>query len=186
MHTQYLALVLLGRAVLLAAAPLKFRAALDKRDNLAIIETALAPVFGALSAVDLATVSLDGTPAAANQLAAASEEAQAAVNEATIIVRATGDLTVAKSLKLRKSTETLASQTKTTLDDLVSRKPILDQLGVSSVALTSLEQQEAATMSLSDALTQKIPSIGQSEAASDKSEMEAMFNKAIAVYAVSA
>ncbi|KAK2054102.1 hypothetical protein LY76DRAFT_467469, partial [Colletotrichum caudatum] len=184
MHTQYLALGLLCRAVLLTAAPLKSRTSLEKRDNLATIETALAPVFGALSAVDLAVVSLDGTTIAAKKLFEASQGVETTVKEATIIVRATGDLTVSKSLKLRKSTDTLASQTKTTLDDLVSHKPILDTLGFSGTVLLSLQQQEAATMSLSQALTEKVPMIGQQQAASDKSNMEAMFTKAIAAYSV--
>ncbi|KAK2040631.1 hypothetical protein LZ31DRAFT_603854 [Colletotrichum somersetense] len=184
MHTQYLALGLLCRAVLLTAAPLKPRTSFEKRDNLATIETALSPVFGALSAVDSAVVSLDGTALAAQRLYDASQGVQATVDEATITVRATGPLSVSHSLKLRKSTDTLASQTKTTLDDLVSHKSILDTLGFSSTVLLSLEQQEAATMALSEALAEKVPMIGQPEAASDKSNMEAMFTKAIAAYSV--
>ncbi|KAK1997951.1 hypothetical protein LX36DRAFT_607924 [Colletotrichum falcatum] len=184
MHSQYLVLGLLGRAVLLAAAPIGPAEAVERRDNLATIETALAPVIQSLSAVDLAVNSLDGTTVSVNKLLAASEEAQTSVDKATIIVRAAGDLSVSHSLKLRKTTDTLATQTKTTLDDLVSHKAVLDQLGFSAAALVSLQQQEASSMALSDALVDKVPKIGQSEAASDKSNMEAMFDSAIAAYSV--
>ncbi|KDN68609.1 hypothetical protein CSUB01_10482 [Colletotrichum sublineola] len=185
MRTQYL-IGILGSAVLLTAVPLKFRAAVEKRDNLATIEIALEPVFGTISAVDLAVVNLDGTTVAANKLYTASQEIKTTVDKATITVRAAGDLTVSKAMKLRKSTDTLAAQTKTTLDDLVSRKPILDKLGFSSLAMETLLKQEASTMALSEALSEKVPKIGQQMAASDKSNMEMMFNKAIAAYSVPA
>ncbi|KZL79730.1 cell wall protein [Colletotrichum incanum] len=186
MQTQSLVLGLLGQAVLLAAIPLRAKAVIERRDNLEIIETALAPVFSSLRSVDAAVLALDGTPTTANNLLTVSQQNEVIVNQAILDVRATGDLSATKSLKLRQTTDELASQTKLTLDDLVVRKPILDKLGVSNVALQNLQQQQISSLSLSDALAEKVPKVGQKQAAADKGNLQSILSKAVAAYSVPA
>ncbi|GJC87763.1 hypothetical protein ColLi_10601 [Colletotrichum liriopes] len=186
MHTQSLILGLLGQAVLLAAVPLKPRAAIERRDNLDIIEMALDPVFSSLRSIDAAVLALDGTPTTANNLLAVSQQNQVIVNQAILNVRASGDLSASKSLKLRQTTDSLAAQTKTTLGDLVARKPILDKLGVSNVALQTLQQQQISSLSLSDALAEKVPKAGQKKAAEDKGNLQSILSQAVAAYSVPA
>ncbi|GKT41256.1 uncharacterized protein ColSpa_01437 [Colletotrichum spaethianum] len=185
MHAQTLVLGLLGQAVLLLAAPLKPRAVIERRNDLDNIQATLAPIFASLQNVDVAVLGL-GTPASAANLLAASQQVQVSLNQATVNVRAIGDLSAAKSLKLRQTTDSLASQTRSTLNDLVARKPILDQLGVSNVALQSLQQQRVATMSLSQALAEKVPRVGQKDATADQISLQAIFNQAIAAFSIPA
>ncbi|KAJ0163595.1 hypothetical protein CTA2_2740 [Colletotrichum tanaceti] len=176
---------LLGPTVLIAAVPLKPRpVTIESRDGLDDIETALAPVFGSLQSVDAAVLALDGTPNAAANLLGASEQIQVTINQATLTVRASRDLSAAKSLRLRRTTDDLAAQTEATVNDLVARKPILDQLGVSTVALQSLQKQQIASMSLSEALAAKVPRVGQKEAAEDMASLQSVFTRAIAAYSV--
>ncbi|GJC93043.1 cell wall protein [Colletotrichum higginsianum] len=187
MHAPSFTFGLLGQAVLIAAVPLKPRpVTIESRDSLDDIEIALVPVFDSLQRVDAAVLALDGTPNAAANLLGASQQIQVTINQATLTVRASRDLSAAKSLMLRRTTDNLAAQTKTTVNDLVARKPILDQLGVSTVALQSLQKQQMASMSLSEALAAKVPKVGQKEAAADMATLQSIFTQAIAAYSVPA
>ncbi|TQN64559.1 hypothetical protein CSHISOI_10889 [Colletotrichum shisoi] len=187
MHAPSFTFGLLGQAVFIAAVPLKSRpVAIEGRDSLDDIEIALAPVFDSLQRVDAAVLALDGTPNAAANLLGASQQITVTINQATLTVRASRDLSAAKSLMLRRTTDNLAAQTKTTVNDLVARKPILDQLGVSTVALQALQKQQMASMSLSESLAAKVPKIGQKEAAADMATLQSIFTQAIAAYSVPA
>ncbi|TEA14132.1 hypothetical protein C8034_v003179 [Colletotrichum sidae] len=174
-----LVIALLGQSAIVAAAPASF---LGARDNLDVIESALAPVSLSLAQVDSAVLALDGGPVTANNLLVFSQQAQTATDQATLQIQATGDLGPIRAARLRRITDGLLDQTTTTVNDLVSRKPILDNLGVSSVALESLQRQKISTMALTGALSEKVPRIGQRIAEEDSVQLQSILDTGISAY----
>ncbi|TDZ18249.1 hypothetical protein Cob_v009091 [Colletotrichum orbiculare MAFF 240422] len=174
-----LVIALLGQSAIVAAAPASF---LGARDNLDVIESALAPVSLSLAQVDSAVLALDGGPVTANNLLVFSQQAQTATDQATLQIQATGDLGPIRAARLRRITDGLLDQTTTTVNDLVSRKPILDNLGVSGVALESLQRQKISTMALTGALSEKVPRIGQRIAEEDSVQLQSILDTGISAY----
>ncbi|KAF6805134.1 cell wall protein [Colletotrichum sojae] len=180
MFTLQLVIALLSQSALIAAAP--YNRAIQARDNLDDIVNALAPVSQSLAQVDAAVLALDGGPVTANNLLVSSQQAQAATDQATLNIQASGELGAIRAARLRRTTDALIDQTTTTVNDLVSRKPVLDNLGVSPVALESLQRQKISTMALSAALEEKVPRVGQRIAAEGRSQLESVLDQGIAAY----
>ncbi|WYZ38073.1 hypothetical protein EsH8_II_001579 [Colletotrichum jinshuiense] len=185
MKTQFLIFTLLYQAAFFVAMPLKWPG-IERCDNLDDIEMAIAPVFNSLQMVDAAVLVLDGSASTAKKLLTASQQTQITIEQATPSVRAAGDLTAAKSLKLRRTTDMIIGQTTITVNDLVSRKPILDKLGVSSLVLESLQRQKTSSMALSRALAEKVPKAGQRIAGEGMDNLQSVMNQAIAAYSIPA
>ncbi|KAJ0161539.1 hypothetical protein CTA2_6052, partial [Colletotrichum tanaceti] len=190
MHFLHLVLALFGQAVMIAAVPLQPLRVIqiDERaiGDLGTIEKALAPVSESLANVDAAILSLDGGPVTANNLLIFSQQAQVATDQATVQIQAVDDVGALRAARLRRTTDALIDQTTTTVGDLVSRKPILDNLGVSGVALESLQRQKISSMALTAALEEKVPRVGQRIAAEGRSQIESVLDQGIAAYSVPA
>ncbi|GKT61583.1 cell wall protein [Colletotrichum tofieldiae] len=163
MHSLHLVLALFSQAAITAAVPLRpLRVVeIDERaiGDLDAIERALAPVSESLNNLDAAILSLDGGPVTANNLLIFSQQAQVATDQATVEIQSANDLGAFRAARLRRTTDGLIDQTTTTVSDLVSRKPILDSLGVSGVALESLQRQKISTMALTAALEERVPRV---------------------------
>ncbi|KAK2004379.1 hypothetical protein LX36DRAFT_740307 [Colletotrichum falcatum] len=190
MHSLHLVLALFGQAAINAALPLQslgdaeiLERALGDPDP---IEKALAPVSQSLTNLDNAILALDGGPVSANNLLVVSQQTQQATDQATINIQNAGDLGIFRAARLRRTTDGLIDQTTTTINDLVSRKPILDNMGVSAVALDSLQKQKVSTVALTTALEDKVPRVGQRIAADGRSKIESVMNQGIAAYSVPA
>ncbi|KAL0930507.1 cell wall protein [Colletotrichum truncatum] len=179
MFTLRLVVALLGQSAIIAAAPVH---SIKARDNLDVIENALAPVSQSLAQVDAAVLALDGGAVTANNLLVFSQQAQATTDQATFQIQSAGDLGPIRAARLRRITDGLLDQTTTTVGDLVSRKPILDNLGVSSVALDSLQRQKISTMALSAAIEEKVPRVGQRIAEEDRVQLESILDQGISAY----
>ncbi|GKT45357.1 uncharacterized protein ColSpa_05538 [Colletotrichum spaethianum] len=190
MHSLHLVLAFFGHAAITAAVPLQplRDLELDKRaaGDLDIIERALAPVSDSLSNLDSAILALDGTPGTAANLLAFSQQAQVATDQATVQIQSANDIGAFRAARLRRTTDSLIDQTTTTVSDLVSRKPILDNLGVSNVALESLQRQKISTMALTAALEEKVPRVGQRIAAEGRAQIESVLDQGISAYSTPA
>ncbi|WQF85706.1 Putative Cell wall mannoprotein [Colletotrichum destructivum] len=190
MYSLHLVLALFGQAAMIAAVPLQPLRVIqiDERaiGDLDTIERALAPVSESLANVDAAILSLDGGPVTANNLLIFSQQAQVATDQATVQIQAVDELGAFRAARLRRTTDALIDQTTTTVGDLVSRKPILDNLGVSGVALESLQRQKISSMALTAALEEKVPRVGQRIAAEGRLQLESVLDQGIAAYSVPA
>ncbi|GJC78444.1 hypothetical protein ColLi_01282 [Colletotrichum liriopes] len=186
MHSLHLVLALFSQAAITAAVPLQpLRVVeIDERaaGDLDAIERALAPVSESLNNLDAAILSLDGGPVTANNLLIFSQQAQVATDQATVEIQSANDLGAFRAARLRRTTDGLIDQTTTTVSDLVSRKPILDNLGVSGVALESLQRQKISTMALTAALEERVPRVGQRIAAEGRLQIESVLDQGIAAY----
>uniref|UniRef100_L2FID5 Cell wall protein n=1 Tax=Colletotrichum fructicola (strain Nara gc5) TaxID=1213859 RepID=L2FID5_COLFN len=179
MFTLPLVIALLSQSAIIATAPVN---SIKARDNLDDIEAALAPVSQSLAQVDAAVLALDGGPVTANNLLVFSQQAEATTNQATLQIQQSGSLGAIRAARLRRITDGLLDQTTTTVTDLVSRKPVLDNLGVSGVALDSLQRQKISTMALTAALEEKVPRVGQRIAEEDRAQLENVLDQGIAAY----
>ncbi|KAF4819937.1 hypothetical protein COL26b_006694 [Colletotrichum chrysophilum] len=179
MFTLPLVIALLSQSAIIATAPVN---SIKARDNLDDIEAALAPVSQSLAQVDAAVLALDGGPVTANNLLVFSQQAEATTNQATLQIQQSGSLGAIRAARLRRITDGLLDQTTTTVSDLVSRKPVLDNLGVSGVALDSLQRQKISTMALTAALEEKVPRVGQRIAEEDRAQLENVLDQGIAAY----
>ncbi|KAK1585576.1 hydrophobic surface binding protein A-domain-containing protein, partial [Colletotrichum navitas] len=190
MHPPQLVLALVGQAAIAAAMPLQslWAGEMGKRapGDADAIEKALTPVSQSLTTLDNAILALDGGPVSANNLLIASQQTQTVTEQATAKIQGAGDLGIFRAARLRRTTDDLVDQTTTTINDLVSRKPILDNMGVSAVALDSLQKQKASTVALTAALEDKVPRIGQRIAADSRSKIESVLDQGIAAYSVPA
>ncbi|OHX00438.1 cell wall protein [Colletotrichum incanum] len=190
MRSLHLVLALFSQAAITAAVPLQpIRVVgIDERaiGDLDAIERALAPVSESLNNLDAAILSLDGGPVTANNLLIFSQQTQMATDQATVEIQSANDLGAFRAARLRRTTDGLIDQTTTTVSDLVSRKPILDNLGVSGVALESLQRQKISTMALTAALEEKVPRVGQRIAAEGRLQIESVLDQGIAAYSVPA
>ncbi|KAK1972410.1 hypothetical protein LY78DRAFT_688243 [Colletotrichum sublineola] len=190
MHSLQLVLALFGQAAITAAVPLQSLRAVELGRRAPgdpdAIEKALSPVSQSLTNLDLAILALDGGPVTANNLLVSSQQTQAATEQATVTIQAANDLGPFRAARLRRTTDDLIDQTTTTINDLVSRKPILDNMGVSGVALESLQRQKVSTMALTTALEDKVPRVGQRIAADSRSKIESVLDQGIAAYSVPA
>ncbi|KAK7439452.1 hypothetical protein CaCOL14_008108 [Colletotrichum acutatum] len=186
MVTMRLTLALFAQAAIITAAPLQPIRIIQIEERAAgdldTIERALAPVSESLANVDAAVLSLDGGPVTANNLLIFSQQAQVATDQATVDIQSAGDLGAFRAARLRRTTDALIDQTTVTVNDLVSRKPVLDNLGVSGVALESLQRQKISSMALTAALEEKVPRVGQRIAAEGRAQIESVMDQAIAIY----
>ncbi|KAK2022188.1 hypothetical protein LX32DRAFT_574004, partial [Colletotrichum zoysiae] len=191
MHSLHLVLALFGQAAIAAAVPFQpLGAAVEVGKRAAgdadAIEKALAPVTASLTNLDNAILALDGGAVSANNLLVVSQQTKVATDQATVNIQNAGDLGLFRAARLRRTTDDLIDQTTTTINDLVSRKPILDNMGVSAVALDSLQQQKVSTVALTAALEDKVPRVGQRIAADGRTKIESVLDQGIAAYSVPA
>jgi len=150
---RFISLVILAGAV--AAAPS------SKRD-LASIQKAITNVQTALGSLDTAVKALSSDPNTAAPILTASTGVQGAIKQATTDITASAVLSLNDALSLQNVATGLTTSVQTTVTDLTAKKAVLDQLGVTSVAVQSLTQQKTDSAALGKAIVSKVPAIGQS------------------------
>ncbi|KAH8886760.1 hypothetical protein GQ53DRAFT_337004 [Thozetella sp. PMI_491] len=133
----------------------------SKRD-LATIQKAIGTVQTALGGLDTAIKGLSTDPNTAAPILTSSTGVQSAIKQATADISASQMLSLTDALSLQKTATGLTDTVKTVTGDLTGKKAILDQLGVTSVAVQTLQQQKTDSAALGKAIVSKVPAIGQS------------------------
>lgn len=148
------------------AAPLEWQRA--ERDAHAMerrqadaIKAALMPVMASLQSLDTAINGLTTDPQSALPILNASDSASKTLTDAGTKIQAADDLGIFGALGLQQTAGDLTKQVQTTIGDLTAKKPVLDQLGVTSVAVDALNKQKTASGGLSTALLSKVPAIAK-------------------------
>ncbi|KAK2075310.1 hypothetical protein P8C59_009445 [Phyllachora maydis] len=147
--------------------------------DLATMQKAISSVQSALSTLDTAVKGLSSDANSAPPVLKASDGVQSAMKQATSDITATQALSLQDALSLQSVANTLTASVNTTVNDLASKKPVLDQLGVTSTAVKSLQDQKAASGALGKAIVAKVPAIGQSIAQQSIDKINAAVDGAI-------
>lgn len=153
-------------ATAVTAAPLEWqRADTDvpamERRQADAIKAALMPVMASLQSLDTAINGLTTEPQSALPILNASDSASKTLTDAGTKIQAADSLGLIGALGLQQTAGDLTKQVQTTIGDLTAKKPVLDQLGVTSVAVDALNKQKTASGGLSTALLSKVPAIAK-------------------------
>lgn len=125
------------------------------------IKAALMPVMDSLKSLDTAIKGLSADPQSALPILNASDTASKTLTDAGTKIQAAQDLGLFGALGLQQTAGDLTTQVQTTVGDLTAKKAVLDQLGVTSVAVDALNKQKSASGTLSTALLSKIPALAK-------------------------
>lgn len=91
-------------------------------------------------------------------------------------------MSLTDALTLQQSATGLTTSANQTVQALIQKKPVFDQLGVSSVVGQQLVSQKTAADGLGNAIVSKVPAIGQSIAQQSVGQITGSLDQAIAVY----
>ncbi|KKY32826.1 putative cell wall protein [Diaporthe ampelina] len=153
---KFLSILTVTGAASVMAAPVDI-----ERRQVDAIKEALAPVMTSLMDLDTAINGLTTDPQTAAPILSSSQAASQALSGAATKIQAADDLGLFGSLGLQQTGTDLATQVSTTIGDLTAKKPVLDMLGVTPIALQALQQQKADSGGLSDALLSKVPALAR-------------------------
>ncbi|KAK1981579.1 hydrophobic surface binding protein A-domain-containing protein [Colletotrichum cereale] len=174
--TKTLLFALVGTAI---AAPAEKR-------QVAIIQGAVTTVQTALAKLDTAVKGVTNDVASTQPVLAAATEAQNAIAKAGQDIQGAQPLQLQEALGLQQIAGDLQTSATTLIDDLISKKPNFDTLGVSSVVLKTLQDQKASTQALGTSIVSKIPAIGQTIAQQAIDQIGAVIDKGIQAYSTGA
>lgn len=153
---KFLSILALTGATSVMAAPVEL-----ERRQVDAIKDALAPVMSSLKDLDTAINGLTTDPNTAAPILTSSQAASKALSGAATKIQAADNLGLIGSLGLQQTGTDLATQVTTTIGDLTAKKPVLDMLGVTPIALQALQQQKQDSGGLSDALLSKVPALAR-------------------------
>ncbi|KAK3307696.1 hydrophobic surface binding protein A-domain-containing protein [Chaetomium strumarium] len=151
----------------------------SERRDLGTIQSAIGTVQSALEKLNTAVNGLTADPQTAAPILTASQNAQAALQKATQDISGSDELGLISALRLQQMANGLTSAVQTAMDSLVAKKPVLDQLGVTSVAVMSLQTQQSASAAFGDALVSKVPAIGRGLARQSINQVNEILDKGI-------
>ncbi|KAJ0165903.1 hypothetical protein CTA2_9532 [Colletotrichum tanaceti] len=147
------------------------------------ITGALGMVQSSLTKLDTAVNALSATDAnSAVGVLNAAQGAQASIEKATSRIEAADELGIFGALGLQQTATDLVGQVQTTLGDLEKKKPVFDQLGVTSVVSDALQQQKAGSGALGETLLTKVPAIARPIAQKSTGQLTEAIDKAIATF----
>ena len=86
---------------------------------------------------------------------------QQTMQASTAKVNGAEALGVFDALSLQDTAQSLVASVNATMKDLAAKKPQLDMLGVTQVAVQSIQDQKTASKALGDAIVSKVPGVGQ-------------------------
>ncbi|KAK8080409.1 hypothetical protein PG997_008227 [Apiospora hydei] len=130
--------------------------------QLATIQQAIGAVSDALGDLDTKVKAISGTDVnSAAPVLQASQKIQMTMQASTAKVSGAEALGVFDALSLQDTANSLVTSVNTTMKDLAAKKPQLDMLGVTSVAVQSIQDQKMASKALGDAIVSKVPGVGQ-------------------------
>lgn len=146
------------------------------------IKDAIMPVMQSLQTLDTAIKGITMDPNTAIPILNASSSASKSLSDAATKIQAADSLGLFGALGLQKTAGDLTTQVMTTINDLVAKKPVLDMLGVSAVALDALQNQKAASGGLSDALLSKVPALARPVAQQSTDKISKTLDDGIAAF----
>lgn len=147
------------------------------------ITTALGMVQGSLEGLDTAVKALSvSDPNSVAGVLTAAQASQSALDTATTMIDGADNLGLFAAIGLQGTADGLVTQVQTTLGDLSQKKPVFDQLGVTSVVADSLQQQKAGSTKLGDTLLTKVPAIAKPIAQMSTGQLGEALDSAIAVF----
>ncbi|KAK2067289.1 hypothetical protein P8C59_001045 [Phyllachora maydis] len=152
-----------------------------KRD-LATLQTAITNIASSLGALDKAIKGITADVSSTQPVLEAATAAQKVLSSAATNISASQPLSLSDALSLQTAGKDLTTAVNTTIGDLVAKKPVFDQMGVSSIVLTQLQAQKNASAALTAAIVSKIPAIGQGIANQTISQSTAVIDQAIAAF----
>jgi hypothetical protein len=129
--------------------------------QLAVMQKAIGNIQTALGQLDTAVKGLSSDPNSAAPVLQASQGAGTVIKQATSDITASQTLSLQDALSLQNVANSLTTAVQTTVSDLAGKKAVLDQLGVTSVAVQTLQQQKTDSAALGKAIVSKVPAIGQ-------------------------
>ncbi|KLU88849.1 hypothetical protein MAPG_07832 [Magnaporthiopsis poae ATCC 64411] len=119
------------------------------RRDLASIQASLKKVEEGLGKVQTAVKALDPNDVnTAPPILTASDALSKTIKQATTDIQGSQALSLTDALSLQQSAGGLSTATQDTISALTGKKAALDQLGVASVAVSSLKQQKADSAAL--------------------------------------
>lgn len=121
-------------------------------------------------------------PNSLTNILSAANNAQSTINSATTTVNAAQPLSLTDALTLQQSATGLTTSANQTVQALIQKKPVFDQLGVSSVVGQQLVSQKTAADGLGSAIVAKVPAVGQGIAQQSVGQITSSLDQAIAVY----
>ncbi|OHE91300.1 cell wall protein [Colletotrichum orchidophilum] len=147
------------------------------------ITTALGMVQTSLEKLDTAVKGISASdPNSVAPVLNAATGSQEALTKATSMIDGASNLGLFGALGLQQTADGLVGQVQTTLGDLSQKKPVFDQLGVSSVVADALQQQKTGSGALGDTLLQKVPAIARPIAQQSTGQLTEALDSAIAVF----
>ncbi|KAK8010817.1 hypothetical protein PG990_009782 [Apiospora arundinis] len=130
--------------------------------QLETIQQAIGAVSDALGQLDTKVKAISGTDVnSAAPVLQASQQIQMTMQASTAKVNGAQALGVFDALSLQDTANSLVASVNQTMADLTAKKPQLDSLGVTQVAVQSIQDQKTAAKGLGDAIVSKVPSVGQ-------------------------
>ncbi|KAK7927295.1 hypothetical protein PG985_004293 [Apiospora marii] len=130
--------------------------------QLEAMQQAIGAVSDALGDLDTKVKAITGTDVnSAAPVLQASQKIQMTMQASTAKVNAAQALGVFDALSLQDTANSLVTSVNTTMKDLAAKKPQLDMLGVTMVAVQSIQDQKTASKALGDAIVSKVPGVGQ-------------------------
>ncbi|GKT49512.1 cell wall mannoprotein 1 [Colletotrichum spaethianum] len=148
-----------------------------------VITGALGMVQSSLKQLDTAVNKLSATDAnSAVGVLNAAQGAQSMIEKATSQISNADNLGLFGALGLQQTATDLVGQVQTTLGDLEKKKPVFDQLGVTSVVSDALQQQKSGSGQLGDMLLSKVPAIARPIAQKSTGQLTEAIDSAIATF----
>ncbi|KAK8042511.1 cell wall protein [Apiospora phragmitis] len=130
--------------------------------QLEALQQAIGAVSDALGDLDTKVKAISGTDAnTAAPVLQASQKILMTMQSSTAKVSGAEALGVFDALSLQDTASSLVTSVNTTMKNLAAKKPQLDMLGVTSVAVKSIQDQKTASKALGDAIVSKVPAVGQ-------------------------
>ncbi|KAK2054294.1 hypothetical protein LY76DRAFT_665159 [Colletotrichum caudatum] len=176
----FLSLIL--AALVVSAAPVSTSPSKYKRD-LADIQAALNTINSALQGLDN---SVKGTKAitlgSGIQLLGGVTGVKSAIEGATAQVQASESLNAKDSRNLKAATDALTNNVKVTINDIVAKKSLVDNLGVTPLVAVALQDQKTASAGLAQALVSKVPAEMRADAQVSANALSNVLNEGIGIF----
>ncbi|KAL8387191.1 hypothetical protein RB595_010092 [Gaeumannomyces hyphopodioides] len=146
--------------------------------QLQVLQTAIKQVQDALGKLDTAVTGLNDINSAATLLQTSTDTKQV-IDKATKDISGAQVLSLQDALGLQSSQQPLVDAVTKVTNDIVAKKPVLDQIGATQQAIQTLKEQKKSAQALGDAVVSKIPAIGQGIAQQSVGQMTTLIDGAI-------
>ncbi|KAH6675275.1 hydrophobic surface binding protein A-domain-containing protein [Plectosphaerella plurivora] len=141
--------------------------------QLATIQAAITTVQTSLGELTTAVKGLNAADAnTAAPILAASTKVQSTLKTATTQVQGAEALGLMEALGLQNTAGELVTAVQGTVSALTAKKADLDKLGVTAIAVKTLQDQQQASSALSTAIVSKVPAIGKNIAQQSIAEID--------------